>query len=142
MRGFGGAVGGLAGVVLGRPAGRGCAHWQGIPGIERTPRGRLLVAWFSGGHQEPAAENTVFLCRSDDQAKSFTQPAAMAGPTAAGRAFDPTCGAIRAAGCGMIFNRGNKDAARHGVYARTCADPDAAAPVWSDEFRVGYDEAP
>ena len=35
--------------------------WQGIPGIERTPKGRLFVSWFSGGTKEPAPENTVYL---------------------------------------------------------------------------------
>ena len=27
------------------------------------------------------------------------------------------------------------------MFARTCDDPDAARLVWSEEFRVGYDEA-
>lgn len=115
--------------------------WQGIPGLERTPKGRVFVSWFSGGPKEPAAENTVLLCQSDDQGKTFTAPMSMAGPNAAGRAFDPTLWRDPRGMLWYIFNRGNKDTAQHGVYARTCADPDAAPPVWSDEFRVGYDTA-
>jgi len=116
--------------------------WQGIPGLERTPKGRLFVSWFSGGPKEPAAENTVFLCRSDDQGKTFSEPEPMAGPIETRRAFDPTLWRDPAGQLWYFFNRGDKVAARHGVYARRCADPDAAAPVWSGEFRVGYDEAP
>jgi predicted neuraminidase len=116
--------------------------WQGIPGLERTPKGRLFVSWFSGGPKEPAPENTVYLCRSDDQGKTFTEPMPMAGPIGTGRAFDPTLWLDPAGKLWYIFNRGNKDMAEHGVYARTCADPDAATPVWSSEFHVGYDEAP
>ncbi len=116
--------------------------WQGIPGLEWTPKGRLFVSWFSGGLKEPAPENTVYLCHSDDQGKTFTEPTPMAGPTMAGRAFDPTLWRDPGGRLWYIFNRGNKDTAQHGVYARTCADPDATTPVWSAEFRVGYDEAP
>ena len=116
--------------------------WQGIPGIERTPKGRLFVSWFSGGPKEPSAENTVYLCRSDDQGQTFTNPEAMAGPTRAGRAFDPTLWRDPGGRLWYIFNRGSKDTAKHGVYARTCAEPDRPTPLWSAEFRVGYDEAP
>jgi hypothetical protein len=37
--------------------------------------------------KEPSPEDTVFLCRSDDQGRTFTEPVPMAGPTASGRAF-------------------------------------------------------
>jgi len=116
--------------------------WQGIPGLERTPQGRLFVSWFSGGPQEPAPENTVYLCYSDDQGQTFTDPVAMAGPRGTSRTFDPTLWRDPAGRLWYIFNRGDRESAEHGVYARTCADPDATSLVWSDEFRVGYDEAP
>jgi predicted neuraminidase len=76
---------------------------------------------------------------SDDAGASFTTPAVMAGPRAGSRAFDPTLWLAPTGALWLIFNRGNKDQAEHGVYARTCAEPDAATPAWSDEFRVGYD---
>ena len=44
-------------------------------------------------------------------------------------------------GC-LIFNRGNEDKAEHGAYPPRCGDPDARLPAWSDEFRVGFNEAP
>jgi predicted neuraminidase len=116
--------------------------WQGIPGVERTPKGRLFVSWFSGGTKEPSPDNTVYISYSDDGAKTFTEPLPMAGPRAGSRAFDPTLWRDPGGKLWYIFNRGNNDTAEHGVYARTCDKPDAAVPVWTAEFRVGYDEAP
>ena len=51
--------------------------WQGIPGLERTAKGRVFVAWFTGGPKEPAPENTVVLANSDDGGKTFSVPQAM-----------------------------------------------------------------
>jgi hypothetical protein len=115
--------------------------WQGIPGIERTPKGRLFVCWYSGGNKEPAPENTVYLAYSGDQGKTFTRPVPIAGPLAGARAFDPTLWRDPRGRLWYIFNRGNRDRAEHGVYARICQRPDAAVPVWGPEFRIGYDEA-
>ena len=116
--------------------------WQGIPGIERTPKGRLYVSFFSGGPREPSPENTVYLCRSDDQGKTFTEPEAMAVPIGTSRTFDPTLWKDPSGKLWYIFNRGNKDTGEHGVHARTCDNPDAPTPKWSEEFRVGYDKTP
>lgn len=116
--------------------------WQGIPGLERTPNGRLFVSWFSGGALEPARENTVFLCHSDDQGRTFTEPEAMARPMGQSRTFDPALWRDPGGRLWYLFNRGNRETAEHGVYARICDDPDAAKLVWRDEFRVGYDEVP
>jgi predicted neuraminidase len=116
--------------------------WQGIPGIELTPKGRLFVSWYSGGTREPSPENTVYLAYSDDQGKIFTEPIPMAGPLSGARAFDPTLWRDPAGQLWYIFNRGNRDRGEHGVYARVCRQPDAATPVWSDEIRIGYDEVP
>ncbi len=124
------------------PSRRAERTWQGIPGLERTPKGRLFVSWFSGGPQEPSPENTVFLCYSDDQGRTFTEPEAMARPIGGSRTFDPAVWRDPDGRLWYLFNRGNRETAEHGVYARTCDDPDAANLVWSDEFRVGYDEAP
>jgi len=114
--------------------------WQGIPGIERTAKGRVFVAWYTGGVKEPSPLNTVVLAYGDG--KKFGAAVEMAGPRAGSRAFDPTLWMDPGGRLWYIFNRGNPTTAEHGVYARTCAKPDAAAPVWSEEFRVGFDEAP
>lgn len=114
--------------------------WQGIPGIERTAQGRVFVSWFTGGLKEPSPDNTVVLARSEDGGKTFSAPEAMARPGSDGtRCFDPTLWIDPKGRLWYIFNRGNKDTAKHDVWARICDDPDAASPVWGAEFRVGYD---
>ncbi|MEI7773148.1 MAG: sialidase family protein, partial [Verrucomicrobiota bacterium] len=116
--------------------------WQGIPGLERTSKGRLYVSWFSGGRQEPAVENTVYLKRSDDGGHTFSQPQPMAGPLHGSRCYDPTLWLDPTGRLWFIFNRSNRETPAHGVYARLCEAPDAPEPVWTPEFRVGFDETP
>lgn len=114
--------------------------WQGIPGIERTAKGRVFASWFTGGPKEPSPDNTVVLSRSDDGGKTFNSPEAMALPLSDGtRCFDPTLWIDPKGRLWYVFNRGNKDTAKHDVWARICDDPDASLPVWGAEFRVGYD---
>lgn len=114
--------------------------WQGIPGLERTAKGRVYVSWFTGGPKEPSPDNTVVLSYSDDAGKTFTPPEAMGLPTNDGtRCFDPTPWIDPKGRLWYIFNRGNKDLPKHDVWARICDDPDAAKPNWGPEFRIGYD---
>ena len=113
--------------------------WQGIPGLERTAKGRVFSSWFTGGPMEPSPENIVLLCYSNDQAKTFTPPQIMAEPKNGTRCFDPTLWIDPKGRLWYIFNRGNKDTALHDVHARICDDPDATPPVFGPEFRVGYE---
>jgi len=113
--------------------------WQGIPGLERTVKGRVFSSWFTGGPKEPSPENIVLLCYSDDQAKTFTPPQVMAEPKGGTRCFDPTLWIDPKGRLWYIFNRGNNDTAMHDVHARICDDPDATPPVFGTEFRVGYE---
>ena len=113
--------------------------WQGIPGLERTARGRVFASWFTGGPKEPAPENTVLLSWSDDGAKTFTLPQAMGEPKDGTRCYDPTVWIDPKGRLWYIFNRGNKDTAQHDIWARICDQPDAQTPVFGQEFRVGYD---
>ena len=114
--------------------------WQGIPGLERTAKGRVYVSWFTGGPKEPSPDNTVVLSYSDDAGKTFTPPEAIGLPTNDGtRCFDPTLWIDPKGRLWYIFNRGNKDLPKHDVWARICDDPDAAKPNWGPEFRIGYD---
>jgi predicted neuraminidase len=112
------------------------AVWQGIPGLERTMKGRVFVCWFSGGEKEPAPENEVYLCYSNDQGKIFSSPQVMAEPKNGSRAFDPALWIDPRGRLWYLFNRGNKDAAVHTVHARICDDPDAASPMFGPEFQI------
>ncbi|HSH93076.1 MAG TPA: sialidase family protein, partial [Roseimicrobium sp.] len=58
------------------------------------------------------------------------------------RAFDPTLWRDPSGKLWYIFNRGDKETAKHGVYARICDDPDAGKPVWGPEFHLGYKTSP
>lgn len=116
--------------------------WQGIPGIERSAKGRLFVAWYSGGTKEPAPENFVVLKYSDDNGSTFTKPEVVAGPTNGARAFDPTLWIDPEGRLWYIFNRGNRDAAHHAVYARICEQPDAAVPRFGEEFQLQMGDVP
>ncbi|QDV26396.1 sialidase family protein [Aureliella helgolandensis] len=110
--------------------------WQGIPGLERTAKGRVFVSWFTEGPKEPSPENTVLLCYSDDQAKSFNAPEVMAEPKRGTRCFDPTLWIDPKGRLWYIFNRGNPETAQHDVWARVCDDPDAKVPLFGAEFRI------
>jgi predicted neuraminidase len=116
--------------------------WQGIPGIERSPKGRIFVAWYSGGTKEPASENFVVLKYSDDNGSTFTKPEVVAGPKAGSRAFDPTLWIDPAGRLWYIFNRGNRETAEHAVYARICEKPDAQTPRFGEEFRLEMGPVP
>jgi predicted neuraminidase len=113
--------------------------WQGIPGLERTAKGRVFSSWFTGGPKEPSPLNEVLLSWSNDESKTFTTPQVMAEPKDGTRCFDPTLWIDPKGRLWYIFNRGNKDTAQHDVWARICDAPDAQTPVFGAEFRVGFD---
>lgn len=113
--------------------------WAGIPGVEITPTGRLFVVFFSGGPREPDPANTVYLCRSDDGGAHFGAPVRVAEPAGSSRAFDPALWLDPGGRLWLIYNRSNRETGEHGVFARTCEEPDADEPAWSPEYRAGYD---
>ena len=113
--------------------------WRGIPGLERTAKGRVFSSWFTGGPKEPSPDNEVLLSWSNDEAKTFTPPLVMGEPKDGTRCFDPTLWIDPKGRLWYIFNRGNKDTAQHDVWARICDAPDAQTPIFGAEFRVGFD---
>ena len=48
--------------------------WQGIPGIEQAPNGRLWATWYTGGLHEGAAGNYVAVATSGDDGKTWSKP--------------------------------------------------------------------
>ncbi len=63
-------------------------QFQGIPGIERMPDGRLWATWYSGGTGE-GPENFVLLVTSQDDGLTWSEPLAVVDPPGHTRAFDP-----------------------------------------------------
>lgn len=111
-------------------------QWQGTSSIERSQSGRLWIATCRGGTNE-GPNNYVGLIRSDDGAKSWTQPLLVIDPPDRVRAFDP-CLWHDPLGRLWLFwaqSYGMFDG-RCGVWAAVCADPDGADPVWTEPRRI------
>ncbi|HCE42576.1 MAG TPA: hypothetical protein DET40_03410 [Lentisphaeria bacterium] len=63
-------------------------QFQGIPGIECSPSGRLWATWYSGGVNE-GPDNYVLLVTSGDNGQTWTEPVAVIDPPGHVRAYDP-----------------------------------------------------
>lgn len=110
--------------------------FQGIPGIERSPAGRLWAAWYSGGKNE-GVDNYVLLASSDDQGKSWSEPTLVIDPPGLVRAYDP-CLWTDPQGRLWFFwaqSAGWWDG-RAGVWAIVSENPDAPNPTWSAPRRL------
>lgn len=109
-------------------------HWQGIPGIEITARGRLFAIFYSGGITEDVG-NYSLLVKSDDQGKTWSEPIAVAFWGQDSRAYDP-CLWIDPLGRLWLFVAVMPN---HRQMAYLCEDPDADELQWSDAITVGHD---
>lgn len=114
----------------------GRRQWQGIPGIERTPNGRLLATWYSGGDTE-GPENYVLLVTSEDDGRSWSDPLLIIDPPTPVRAFDPV---LWHAPDGVLWlfwsqSYGLFDG-RGGVWAIQCSDSSAATLTWTEPRRI------
>lgn len=109
-------------------------HWQGIPGIEVTAKGRLFAIFYSGGITEDVG-NYSLLVKSDDGGKSWTEPIAVAYWGEDSRAYDP-CLWIDPMGRLWLFFAIMPN---HRQMAYVCENPDADELKWSDAVTVGHD---
>ena len=62
--------------------------WQGIPGIEITDAGRMFACFYSGGETEQLG-NFCLLIKSDDKAKTWSEPITVIYAGADSRVYDP-----------------------------------------------------
>jgi predicted neuraminidase len=110
--------------------------FQGIPGIERAPGGRLWATWYAGGETE-GPENYVLLVTSGDDGATWSAPALVVDPPGMVRAYDP-CLWVDPLGRLWLFwaqSYGWWDG-RAGVWAIRTDQPDAAEPQWSEPRRL------
>jgi predicted neuraminidase len=115
--------------------GPGTRPFQGIPGIERAPGGRLWATWYGGGADE-GPENYVMLATSRDGA-AWSDVRLVIDPPGPIRAFDP-CLWLDPNGRLWLFwaQAHTWWDGRAGVWAISTADPDAENPRWSAPRRL------
>lgn len=108
--------------------------WQGIPGVERTEKGRLFVTWYSGGVVEQLGNYSI-LVKSDDGGDRFSEPIVAIDLGEEARSYDP---------CLWIDPMGRlwfiwAEFPNNVVKFIRCNDPDADELIWSEERILGYD---
>ena len=116
-------------------------EFQGIPGVEVTPHGRLWATWYSGGKGE-GKDNFVVLVTSKDRGKTWSEPVAVVDPPGAERAFDPTLW-IAPDGILRWFwaqsfppKEGAISDGTDGVWMAECRDMETDRPEWSVPRRI------
>ena len=111
-------------------------RFQGIPGIERAPNGRLWALWYSGGDGE-GPDNYVIAVTSGDDGATWSAPCLAIDPPGLVRAYDP-CLWIAPTGQLWLFwaQCHTYWDGRSGVWAITTDDPGAETPTWSAPRRL------
>jgi hypothetical protein len=110
--------------------------FQGIPGIERSRKGRLWAVWYAGGDNE-GPENYVVVVTSGDGGRSWSKPKLVVDPRWLVRAYDP-CLWTDPKGRLWLFwaQAAVKWDGRGGVWAIMTANPDSPDPKWSAPRRI------
>lgn len=112
-------------------------QFQGIPGIEHSPAGRLWAVWYSGGDWE-GPENYLVLVTSDDGGKSWSAPVLIVDPVDPNiRAFDPCLWLDPQNRLWLFWAQafGCYDG-RFGLWAAVSRNADVASPEWSAPRRI------
>ncbi|OAM90290.1 glycoside hydrolase [Termitidicoccus mucosus] len=117
--------------------------WQGIPGIERAPGGRLWATWYSGGIGEGKDFNYQLLVTSDDDGLTWSKPVAVLDPSRqllGGNGGDPH---LWLDPNGKLWWFVHRLMPAPGVSPRTCwgfytDTPDAPRPQWHGPVFAGY----
>jgi hypothetical protein len=108
---------------------------QGVPGIERTAKGRL---WVSYGRDVESTRTYQIVRWSDDDGQTWSDAKLMILPRAGTRAMSACLWIDPRGRLWMFWNQsfGLQDG-RYGVWAIVADDPDAAEPEWSAPRRIG-----
>lgn len=106
--------------------------WQGIPGIERTKRGRLFMTFYSGYTSETFG-NYVPLLMSDDDGENW-EIVACVDESETVRFFDPVLWIDPLGRLWLTFAKaGDRDACVYGVI---CDNPEAETLTWGEIFPI------
>lgn len=116
--------------------------WQGIPGIERAPKGRLWATWYSGDEGEGAIGNYALVATSGDDGKRWSKPFVIEGPKGT-KIGDPIPWLDPKGRLWIFYNQLTEKTADHPMLRGTCAircdDPDRSNPTWSKPFLIAKD---
>ncbi len=115
---------------------KGKRLWQGIPGIEISPKGRLWATFYSGGPKEPHPDNYILLCSSIDQGETWSEPIIVMKKGPKTRVFDPTLWHDPEDNLWLIYNQGSLANHDCSVWAIKTPDSDQENPKWSDPFKI------
>ncbi|MCX5662484.1 MAG: sialidase family protein [Planctomycetota bacterium] len=112
-------------------------QFQGIPGIERSPGGRLWATWY-GGTPGEGPGNYVLLAWSEDGGETWPEPPLIiAPPSPEHRVFDP-CLWTDPRGRLWLFYAQSKGLydGRAGVWMSCCPRPDDEPMDWGSRTRI------
>lgn len=117
--------------------------WQGIPGIDRTPKGRLWVAWYSGDVGEGNLGNYALVASSGNDGKSWSKPVAVIEGPKGTAVVDPLPW-VDPQGRLWIFYKqvtprmaGQPDSGFAGTFAIRADDPEKGEPTWTAPQLIG-----
>lgn len=114
--------------------------WQGIPGLERTQKGRLFATWYTGGTGEAPGigrENYVVIVTSDDDGNTWSKPRLVIDPPGSVRANDPVLWHDPLGRLWLFWSQSfDYFDGRAGTWAVVCDNPDAGTLVWSKPGRL------
>ncbi len=110
--------------------------FQGIPGIESAPKGRLWATWYTGGLTEDE-HNFVPIVTSGDDGKTWSGFKLVIDPPGNVRAFDPALWTDPTGRLWLFWAQGYSwYDGRAGVWAITTDNPDDENPTWSAPRRL------
>jgi len=117
--------------------------WQGVPGIERAPNGRLWACWYAGLLGEGKGQNYCQIVTSNDDGKTWSKPVAVYDPSRQLMGGDVDAGTLWLDPNGKmwwIFNRimvmpGQPTRTAWGFYTE---NPGDAKPQWKGPVFLGY----
>ncbi len=116
-------------------------EFQGIPGIEVAPNGRIWATWYGGGRAE-GPENFVLLVTSADNGLTWSEPLAVIDPPGNIRAFDPVLWLDPLGRLWWFWAQSYSPAngkihdGRAGVWGVYAENPSVDHPVFSDPVRI------
>jgi predicted neuraminidase len=108
--------------------------WNGIASVEVTPKGRVFIAWYTGGPREPDDANLCLLSRSDDGGQTWAQPEVISDPPGRTRAADPTLWMDPDNRLWLFWNEDHGDREENDLelWAKTSTDYEGDSVAWSE----------